>query len=127
MFIEMESIENGIVQLISELGIRKLVMGAAADRHYSRYAYRNQKAFFGSLLMHIESILVDLSAVSLLNILNFCPLHHLTYRRMTDLKSRKAIFVRREAPNLCQIWFTCKGYLIHSRFGQFFSHHNRIL
>lgn len=42
MFIEMESIENGIVQLISELGIRKLVMGAAADRHYSRYAYGNQ-------------------------------------------------------------------------------------
>lgn len=72
MFIEMESIENGIVQLISELGIRKLVMGAAADRHYSRYAYRNQKAFFGSLLMHIESILVDLSAVSLLNI-KFLP------------------------------------------------------
>ncbi|KAG7575062.1 Protein kinase domain [Arabidopsis suecica] len=71
MFIEMESIENGIVQLISELGIRKLVMGAAADRHYSR--------------------------------------------RMTDLKSRKAIFVRREAPTLCQIWFTCKGYLIHTR------------
>ncbi|XP_010508094.1 PREDICTED: U-box domain-containing protein 33 [Camelina sativa] len=71
MFIEMESIENGIVQLISELGIRKLVMGAAADRHYSR--------------------------------------------RMTDLKSRKAIFVRREAPTLCHIWFTCKGYLIHTR------------
>ncbi|ESQ39212.1 hypothetical protein EUTSA_v10001310mg [Eutrema salsugineum] len=71
MFIEMESIENGIVQLITELGIRKLVMGAAADRHHSR--------------------------------------------RMTELKSRKAIFVRREAPALCQIWFTCKGYLIHTR------------
>ncbi|KAL1192133.1 U-box domain-containing protein 33 [Cardamine amara subsp. amara] len=71
MFIEMGSIENGIVQLISELGIRKLVMGAAADRQYSR--------------------------------------------RMTDLKSRKAIFVRREAPTLCQIWFTCKGFLIHTR------------
>uniref|UniRef100_A0A1J3J693 RING-type E3 ubiquitin transferase n=1 Tax=Noccaea caerulescens TaxID=107243 RepID=A0A1J3J693_NOCCA len=71
MFIEMESIEDGIVQLISELGIRKLVMGAAADRHHSR--------------------------------------------RMTELKSRKAIFVRREAPALCQIWFTCKGHLIHTR------------
>lgn len=46
MFVEMESIENGIVQLISELGIRKLVMGAAADRHYSRYAYGNQEDFF---------------------------------------------------------------------------------
>ncbi|KAL0720660.1 hypothetical protein Bca4012_035259 [Brassica carinata] len=71
MFIEMESIENGIVELISELGIRKLVMGAAADKHHSK--------------------------------------------RMTELKSRKAIFVCREAPALCQILFTCKGYLIHTR------------
>ncbi|CAH8361448.1 unnamed protein product [Eruca vesicaria subsp. sativa] len=71
MFIEMESIENGIVELISELGIRKLVMGAAADKHHSK--------------------------------------------KMTELKSRKAIFVCREAPALCQIWFTCKGYLIHTR------------
>ncbi|CAN8286201.1 unnamed protein product [Cochlearia groenlandica] len=71
MFVEMESIENGIVQLIAELGIKKLVMGAAADRHYSR--------------------------------------------RMTELKSKKAIFVRQEAPASCQIWFTCKGYLIHTR------------
>ncbi|CDY37074.1 BnaA04g26520D [Brassica napus] len=71
MFIETESIENGIVQLISELGIKKLVMGAAADRHHSK--------------------------------------------KMTELKSRKAIFVRREAPAPCQIWFTCKGYLIHTR------------
>lgn len=37
MFIEMESIENGIVELILELGIRKLVMGAAADKHHSKY------------------------------------------------------------------------------------------
>ncbi|WZY91843.1 hypothetical protein YC2023_064172 [Brassica napus] len=71
MFIEMESIENGIVELISELGIRKLVMGAAADKHHSK--------------------------------------------RITELKSRKAIFVCREAPALCQILFTCKGYLIHTR------------
>ncbi|KAF8088300.1 hypothetical protein N665_0546s0030 [Sinapis alba] len=71
MFIETDSIENGIVQLISELGIKKLVMGAASDRHHSK--------------------------------------------KMTELKSRKAIFVRREAPAPCQIWFTCKGYLIHTR------------
>ncbi|XP_056865018.1 U-box domain-containing protein 33-like [Raphanus sativus] len=71
MFIETESIEKGIVQLISELGIKKLVMGAAADRHHSK--------------------------------------------KMTELKSRKAIFVRRQAPAPCQIWFTCKGSLIHTR------------
>ncbi|CAH8300948.1 unnamed protein product [Eruca vesicaria subsp. sativa] len=71
MFVEAESIENGIVQLISKLGIRKLVMGAAGDKHHSK--------------------------------------------KMTELKSRKAILVRREAPAPCQIWFTCKGYLIHTR------------
>jgi hypothetical protein len=32
----MDSIEKGIVELISQHGIRQLVMGAAADKHYSR-------------------------------------------------------------------------------------------
>lgn len=34
---EMDCIEKGIVELISQHGIRKLVMGAAADKHHSRY------------------------------------------------------------------------------------------
>ncbi|XP_057510933.1 U-box domain-containing protein 33-like isoform X2 [Actinidia eriantha] len=34
--IEMESIEKGILELISQHSIRKLVMGAAADKHYSK-------------------------------------------------------------------------------------------
>lgn len=97
MFIEMESIENGIVELISELGIRKLVMGAAADKHHSKYV---------TLLINFE--------------LNHLLCLILAFnRRMTELKSRKAIFVCREAPALCQILFTCKGYLIHTRFGYF--------
>ena len=33
----MESIEKGIVDLISKHGIKKLVMGAAADKNYPRY------------------------------------------------------------------------------------------
>ncbi|XAR54055.1 Non-specific serine/threonine protein kinase [Bertholletia excelsa] len=33
---EMDSIEKGIVELISQHGIRKLVMGAAADKQYSK-------------------------------------------------------------------------------------------
>lgn len=33
----MDSIEKGIVELIRQHGIRELVMGAAADKHYSRY------------------------------------------------------------------------------------------
>uniref|UniRef100_A0A5B6YJV6 RING-type E3 ubiquitin transferase n=1 Tax=Davidia involucrata TaxID=16924 RepID=A0A5B6YJV6_DAVIN len=33
---EVESIEKGIVELISQHGVKKLVMGAAVDKHYSR-------------------------------------------------------------------------------------------
>ncbi|XP_050249610.1 U-box domain-containing protein 33-like isoform X2 [Quercus robur] len=71
--IEMDNIEKGIVELICKHGIRKLVMGAAADKHYSR--------------------------------------------RMMDLKSKKAIYVRQQAPAYCHIQFVCKGNLIHNREG----------
>ncbi|TQE00512.1 hypothetical protein C1H46_013868 [Malus baccata] len=36
LHIEMDCIEKGIVELISQHGIRKLVMGAAADKHHSK-------------------------------------------------------------------------------------------
>ncbi|CDY51567.1 BnaCnng20960D [Brassica napus] len=71
IYIEMDSIEEGILQLISQHGIKKLVMGAAADRHYSM--------------------------------------------KMRDLQSKKAIYIRREAPDTCHIWFPCNGYLIFTR------------
>lgn len=71
--IEMDSIEKGIVELIRQHGIRKLVMGAAADKQYSK--------------------------------------------RMMDLKSKKAIYVRQQAPAYCHIQFVCKGNLIHNREG----------
>ncbi|XP_073309245.1 U-box domain-containing protein 33-like isoform X1 [Primulina huaijiensis] len=35
--------------------------------------------------------------------------------KMTRPRSRKAIHVSREAPPFCQIWFVCKGNLIHNR------------
>lgn len=70
-YIEMESIEKGILELISQCGITKLVMGAAADKHYTR--------------------------------------------RMTDIKSKKAISVRLQAPASCHISFVCKGNLIYTR------------
>ncbi|KAK7814512.1 u-box domain-containing protein 33 [Quercus suber] len=66
----MESIEKGIVDLISKHGIKKLVMGAAADKNYSR--------------------------------------------KLKDLKSKKAIYVRQEAPAYCHIQFICKGHLIRT-------------
>ncbi|RVW47022.1 U-box domain-containing protein 33 [Vitis vinifera] len=36
LYIESENVEKGILELISEHGIKKLVVGAAADKHYSR-------------------------------------------------------------------------------------------
>lgn len=71
LHIERDSIEKGIVELISEHGIQHLVMGAAADKHYSK--------------------------------------------KMMDLKSKKAIYVRQNAPDACHIQFVCKGHLIHPR------------
>ncbi|KAH6817924.1 U-box domain-containing protein kinase family protein [Perilla frutescens var. frutescens] len=68
---EMDSIEKGIVQLIYEHDIKWLVMGAAANKSYSR--------------------------------------------KMKEPKSKKAIHVRSEAPNFCQIWFICKGNRIYTR------------
>ncbi|KAJ4892404.1 U-box domain-containing protein kinase family protein [Raphanus sativus] len=69
--IEMESIEKGIVETIYQHRIRKFVMGAAADKHYSI--------------------------------------------KLEDLKSKKANFVCQQAPATCQIHFSCKGNLIHTR------------
>ncbi|XP_057980035.1 U-box domain-containing protein 33 isoform X2 [Malania oleifera] len=74
LYTEMCCIEKGIVELVSQCGIRKLIMGAAADKHYSR--------------------------------------------KMTELKSKKAIYVCSEAPASCHIQFLCKGRLIHTRGGE---------
>ncbi|XP_009116802.1 U-box domain-containing protein 36 [Brassica rapa] len=71
IYMEMDSVEEGILQLISQRGVKKLVMGAAADRNYTM--------------------------------------------SMRDLKSKKAIYISREAPDTCHIWFTCNGYLICTR------------
>ncbi|KAK4379260.1 hypothetical protein RND71_001122 [Anisodus tanguticus] len=71
LVIEMDSIEKGIVELISQHGIGMLVMGAAANKCYSK--------------------------------------------KMTDLRSKKAIYVRLQASTFCCIWFVCKGNLIYTR------------
>lgn len=33
----MDSVENGIVEVIRQRNVKWLVMGAAADKHYSKY------------------------------------------------------------------------------------------
>ncbi|KAI8028249.1 U-box domain-containing protein 33 [Camellia lanceoleosa] len=68
-----DSIEKVIVELISQHGIKMLVLGAAADKCYSR--------------------------------------------KMTQTKSKKATYVRLQAPLFCRILFVCKGRLIHTREG----------
>lgn len=37
MVIEMDDIAKGLVELIEQHRITKLIMGAAADKHYSKY------------------------------------------------------------------------------------------
>ncbi|CAL5381937.1 unnamed protein product [Camellia sinensis] len=69
-----DSIEKGIVELISQHSIKMLVMGAAADKHYSR--------------------------------------------KMMQTKSKKATYVRLQAPLFCRILFVCKGHLVHTREGR---------
>ncbi|KAG2284935.1 hypothetical protein Bca52824_044539 [Brassica carinata] len=100
--VEMDSIEKGIVETIYQHRIRKFVMGAAADKHYSMYHSR---------LDMTKLFILDL--MSPLSYRKFCKLFFA--RKMEDLKSKKANFVCQQAPATCQIHFTCKGNLIHTR------------
>lgn len=59
---EMDSIERGIVQLIYEYEIKWLVMGAAANKFYSRYTAN----------MRLSGLFI----VVLLNLLSFSSLHY---------------------------------------------------
>ena len=44
--VEMDSIEKGIVKMIHENKVRKLIMGATADKHYSTYCVLGFTCFF---------------------------------------------------------------------------------
>ncbi|XP_019051385.1 PREDICTED: U-box domain-containing protein 33-like [Nelumbo nucifera] len=71
LVVEAEDTKKGIVDAISQHEIKKLVMGAASDKYYSK--------------------------------------------RMTQLRSKKAIFVCEQAQISCDISFVCKGILIFRR------------
>ncbi|KAF8027068.1 hypothetical protein BT93_E0093 [Corymbia citriodora subsp. variegata] len=73
-YIVSDNVQKGIVELIHLHRIRKLVMGAAADKRY--------------------------------------------FKKMTEIKSRTAIFVRDGAHISCEIRFICNGHLIHTREAQ---------
>ncbi|KAI3701215.1 hypothetical protein L2E82_45864 [Cichorium intybus] len=66
------SIEEGIVKFISDNNVKRLVMGAAADKYYSK--------------------------------------------KMVNLKSKKAMYVRLQADASCEIQFIYKGNLITTRY-----------
>ncbi|BAT92335.1 hypothetical protein VIGAN_07103200 [Vigna angularis var. angularis] len=46
LLIEMDCVEKGIVELIHQYGIQRLVMGAASDKYHARLSMRHIKRFF---------------------------------------------------------------------------------
>lgn len=46
LYTEMDHVEKGILELITKHGISNLVMGAAADKHYSKYKPQKDFSFF---------------------------------------------------------------------------------
>jgi K+-sensing histidine kinase KdpD len=51
LVIQNEDIAKGIAELVSKHGVNKLVMGAAADKHYSRYTYYAASINFRDVLL----------------------------------------------------------------------------
>ncbi|KAL2478759.1 U-box domain-containing protein 33-like [Forsythia ovata] len=85
---EMDSIEKGIVQLISQLGIKWLIMGVGASKSYSR----GNKTTLMKIFFFRNST-----------------------RKMTIPKSKKATYVYLKAPSSCRISFIWEGDLIQTR------------
>ncbi|KAF9687830.1 hypothetical protein SADUNF_Sadunf02G0133900 [Salix dunnii] len=90
--IEKDDIGKGIVELMYQHAIKKLVMGAAADRHYSEPAMKPLGDNAEYLSSHTRR----------------------DKKGMMDLQSRKAKYVQQCAPSSYQIWFVCQGHLIHT-------------
>ncbi|GKC31018.1 U-box domain-containing protein kinase family protein, partial [Tanacetum coccineum] len=72
-YVEMNYIKKGIDDFILKNNVKKLVMGAAADKHFSK--------------------------------------------RMVDVRSKKAVYVKLKAAAFCEIQFICKGNVIFTRQG----------
>ncbi|CAI9769564.1 unnamed protein product [Fraxinus pennsylvanica] len=85
---EMDSIEKGIVQLLSQRRIKWIVMGTGSCKTYSRGKETTLKKIF---------------------------FFRNSTREMIIPKSRKATYVRLKAPSFCRISFIWKGKLIHTR------------
>lgn len=96
----MRDIGKGIVDLIEQHAVTKLIMGAAADIHYSEYKLNANLFFIFYFYVLYKSD---------------CFISTGIFRGLTELKSTKATFVNLHAHPSCQIWFTCRGILIYKR------------
>lgn len=71
--IEMDNIEKGIVELIARHEIKKLVMGAAADKHYWKYESDKQFFFvFTTIITIIARITIVISVVCFITSFKHC-------------------------------------------------------
>jgi hypothetical protein len=55
VYIEMDDVAEGIVELIFRNGIKKLVMGAAANTNFN--GYNNIRYYFGLFNFHLDFVL----------------------------------------------------------------------
>ncbi|URE21529.1 Ubox [Musa troglodytarum] len=76
LVMEKDDVGKGLVELVAQHGITQLVMGAAADKHYSR-VFRNQ----------------------------FELRYQINHRRMKRPRSKTALAVQQQADPSCKIWF----------------------
>ncbi|OIW19917.1 hypothetical protein TanjilG_28896 [Lupinus angustifolius] len=71
--------------------------------------------------LHIEMDCIEKGIIELISRYNIQELvmgaasNKYHSRKMTDLRSKKAIYVNEQAPTSCCIQFTCKGFLIRTR------------
>lgn len=110
LLFEKEDVVGGLIDLIASHGVTNLVMQAAADRHYSRYAKNNR--------MDAAEDVLFLSAAHSGKLItgHQNPMLFLGFRKMVRPKSRTAIEILQRADPSCKIWFVCKGQLICTRY-----------
>ncbi|KAL0756646.1 hypothetical protein Bca101_094314 [Brassica carinata] len=60
--VEMDSIEKGIVKMIHENKVRKLIMGATADKHYSTKGRMDEVRALSALLSHFQRLVSSRSS-----------------------------------------------------------------
>ncbi|RZR88153.1 hypothetical protein BHM03_00015701 [Ensete ventricosum] len=123
LVIERDDVGKGLVELIALHGITKLVMGAAADRYYSRYAWQMQILHFIIRFLNLSTKKEITSSSEFFERFMLrqplgpfqLEIYDKNHRRMKAPKSKTALAVQEHADPSCKIWFICKGNLICTR------------